>query len=87
MSAPSGSPQQSVLDAFDDGATTLDDVARRVGLSRDVVDAVVEYLLRTGRLAAERLTAGCPDGGCGACPVTATGVECSERAARLLRKV
>lgn len=65
MSAPS--PLRAVLGAFDAGATSLSDVARRTGLDRDVVDASVEHLVRMGRLSAGTLSTGCPDGGCGSC--------------------
>lgn len=63
-----GSPLRAVLDQFRAGAGSLDEVARRSGLRRDLVDAAVDHLVRTGHLRAEALTAGCPDGGCGSCP-------------------
>ena len=60
-------PLKSVLAAFDAGAHSLDDVRRRTGLDRDVVDAAVAHLVRMGRLSAESISAGCPSGGCGSC--------------------
>jgi hypothetical protein len=63
----STSPLRSVLTAFEDGARSRTDVCDRTGLRRDVVDAAIEHLLRMGRLGAQELTVGCPDGGCGSC--------------------
>ncbi len=60
-------PLSDVLDAFAAGAHSLDDVARRTGLSRDTVDGVVDQLVRMGRLEAKELAMGCPSGGCGSC--------------------
>jgi len=65
------SPLTAVLQAFEAGCGTLDEVARSSSLDRDVVDAAVEHLVRLGRLNAGVLAVGCPDGGCGSC---ATGV-------------
>lgn len=46
--------------------TGLDDVARSLGLSRDEVDAMVDFWVRRGELTAEPLR-GCPSAGrCGA---------------------
>jgi hypothetical protein len=63
----SSSPLRSVLTAFEDGARSRTDVCTTTGLRRDVVDAAIEHLLRMGRLDAQQLTVGCPDGGCGSC--------------------
>jgi hypothetical protein len=63
----SSSPLRSVLAAFEDGARSRTDVCTTTGLRRDVVDAAIEHLLRMGRLDAQQLTVGCPDGGCGSC--------------------
>ena len=63
----STSPLRSVLTAFEDGARSRTDVCAATGLRRDVVDAAIEHLLRMGRLGAQELTVGCPDGGCGSC--------------------
>jgi hypothetical protein len=61
-------PLRDVLGAVEAGAPTLDDVARRTGMAPDAVRAAVDHLVRMGRLGADRLTVGCADGGCGACP-------------------
>jgi hypothetical protein len=68
---PPSSPLTAVMQAFEAGCGTLDEVARSASLDRDVVDAAVEHLVRLGRLNAGVLAVGCPDGGCGTC---ATGV-------------
>ena len=47
-------------------AHRLDDIAERLGLSRDEVDAMVEYWVRRGRLSLEEV-GGCPAGGCSGC--------------------
>ncbi|CAI9407571.1 hypothetical protein AESSP_01848 [Aestuariimicrobium sp. T2.26MG-19.2B] len=60
-------PLSSVLAAFGAGALSLDEVADRTGLDRDVVDAAVDHLRRMGRLRATELAVGCPSGGCGSC--------------------
>ncbi len=64
-------PLTEILAAFAAGAATPAEVARRTGLSPQVVSSGVEHLLRTGRLVAEPLSLSCPEQGCGACP-TAT---------------
>lgn len=65
-SRPTG-PLSSVLAAFESGASTLDDVAQRTGLSRELVDGAVDHLVRTGRIDAKELSMGCPSSGCGSC--------------------
>lgn len=62
-------PLRSVAAAFDAGVTTRQAVAERTGLTRDVVDAAVDHLLRVGSLTTTALTAGCPQEGCGGCPI------------------
>lgn len=62
-----GGPLVAVLAAFEAGCRSLDEVGRRAGLSRDVVDAAVEHLVRLGRVEAKELAIGCPSGGCGTC--------------------
>ncbi|MBL1073561.1 hypothetical protein JK358_04070 [Nocardia sp. 2] len=52
------------------GGVRLDDVARRVGVSRAEVDSMVEYWVRRGRLSTEAIGSGCPSDGCGTCPST-----------------
>lgn len=60
-------PLTVVLAAFQSGVTSLDEVSTRTGLSRDVVAASVDHLVRLGRIEARSLAIGCPDGGCGTC--------------------
>lgn len=70
---------RDVLAAFD-GARTVDEVAARCGLRRDVVDAAVTQLVRLGRLRADIVVSGCPSGGCAGChgPGEVVGV-CASR--------
>lgn len=60
-------PLHAVMAAFEEGATSLHDIALRTSLSPDVVNASVEHLVRIGRLDAKELSMGCPSGGCGSC--------------------
>jgi hypothetical protein len=64
----SPSPLRAVLAELEAGAPTLDEVARRTGLDRDVVGAAVDHLVRLGRVSSSTLSTSCPDDGCGACP-------------------
>jgi hypothetical protein len=66
-SAARRTPATAVLEALDHGARTRAEVAARAGLAADVVDALVEMLLRTGHLGAESLATTCPSGGCSGC--------------------
>lgn len=61
-------PLRAVLAELDAGAPTLDDVARRTGLDRDVVAAAVHQLVRLRRVTSSVLATTCTDGGCGTCP-------------------
>lgn len=63
----SAGPLTGVLAAFESGARSLDEVAARTALTRDVVDAAVDHLVRMGRIEARELAIGCPTGGCGSC--------------------
>ena len=60
-------PLNAVLQAFEEGATSLDDISLRTSLPTDVVGAAVEHLRRMGRIDAKELSMGCPSGGCGSC--------------------
>lgn len=60
-------PASRVLAAFTDGATSVDGAARMTGLPVDTVRAVVEQLVRMGRMDAKQIQSGCPGGGCGSC--------------------
>ena len=65
--AGAGRPLSAVLAAFDAGAHSLDEVARRCALPLDTVRACVDHLVRMGRLEAKELAVGCPSSGCGSC--------------------
>lgn len=60
-------PLHAVLDAFERGASTIDEIAGLTELSRDVIVAAVDHLRRMGRIEATGMVAGCPGGGCGSC--------------------
>ncbi len=63
-----GSPLRQVLAEVRAGtATSLTELASRVGVSRDEVSAMVDHWVRKGRLSADDLGAACPSGGCGSC--------------------
>lgn len=67
-------PLQAVLDAVRSGTSSLAEVEARTGLTRDVVSAAVDHLVRLGRLSAGTLAFGCPGGGCGTCASGTGGV-------------
>lgn len=71
--AGAGGPLRAVLAAAGQGVSTLEDLAGVTGLSRDVVDAAVEHLVRARRLEAVDLSAACPASGCGTCPLRPGG--------------
>jgi hypothetical protein len=73
MSAPERSPLRAVLAELTAGAPSLDEVARRTGLDRDVVRAAVDQLVRLGRVRADTLSTSCPDTGCGGCAASSCG--------------
>lgn len=49
------------------GASTRKEIAATAGLERDIVDAVLDVLLRTGAIEAHALKFECGAGGCGNC--------------------
>lgn len=51
------------------GERSLNDIAQRLDLSRDEVEAMVEYWVSRGRLTVDQIGGGCPPGGCGGCGV------------------
>lgn len=59
-------PLRVVLDAVEDGVTTVAAIAARTGLSVDVVQAAVDHLRRLNRLSTLELRTVCA-GGCSAC--------------------
>lgn len=74
MSAPQ-SPLRRILAEITaaQGDLNLDEIARRIGISRDEADAMIDYWVRKGRLSIERITSGCPGGGCGSCADSTCG--------------
>lgn len=64
------SPLRRILEEINGAheAVSLDEIARRIGITRDEADAMVAYWVRKGRLSSDDLTAACPSGGCGTCP-------------------
>lgn len=65
-------PLRAVLAELTAGAPTLDDVARRTGLDRELVGAAVDQLVRLGRVSSSTLSTTCPDAGCGGCASTSS---------------
>ncbi len=65
--APALRPLTAILRAFEEGASSPAEVARRTGLTMDTVSAGLAHLVRVGRLAAEEFSLGCPPQGCGGC--------------------
>ena len=61
-------PLHLVLAEITAGTPTLAEIARRTGLTDDVVHAAVDHLVRAGRVTSTELSLGCPTGGCGTCP-------------------
>lgn len=68
----SSGPLVLVLEAFAQGAASLDEIAQRTGLTSEATRAAVDHLIRIGRIESRQLTTGCPEGGCGRC---ASGAE------------
>jgi hypothetical protein len=63
------SPLRVVLDSFESGTGTVAGIARDTGLSVDLVQAVLDQMIRMGKLRATPLSHGCPTGAsnCGPC--------------------
>ena len=63
------SPVRAVLASFDQGTTSVAGIAQDTGLSVDLVRAVLDQLIRMGKLQVTKLTAGCPvdAASCGGC--------------------
>ena len=62
---------RTVLDAFVDGARTVDDLAARTGLDPDLVRVALDQLVALGLVDAAPLAGACPDDACGGCAVSA----------------
>lgn len=60
-------PLRAVLEAFDAGAVTPADAARRTGLDPLIVATAIEHLVRIGRLHRQPMTSACPASGCAGC--------------------
>ena len=74
------SPLRWVLESFESGATTVAGIARDTGLSVDLVQAVMDELIRMGKLRATQMTYGCPTGAsnCGPCSLASEeGTACA----------
>lgn len=59
----------------------LDDIARGLGVTREEVDAMVEYWVRRGELVVDELSS-CASGGCGGCRFSGQGGACFRPAPR-----
>lgn len=66
------SPLRAVLESFENGAPSVAGIASDTGLSVDLVQAVMDQLIRMGKLRATPLSYGCPTGAsnCGSCSLT-----------------
>jgi hypothetical protein len=63
-------PLSQIAAAFADPACrSVADLERATGLPRDVLDAALDHLVRTGQLRAETLASGCPEDACGSCAI------------------
>ena len=60
-------PLTRIIEAFGQGVTTVDDLARQTGMPLEIARASVEHLVRMGRIEARELALGCPSSGCGGC--------------------
>lgn len=78
--APARRPLTAILRAFEEGASSPAEVARRTGLTMDTVSAGVAHLVRVGRLTAEKFSLGCPPQGCGGCAAARGDGSCASGA-------
>ena len=60
-------PLRLVLAELEAGTPTLAEVARNCGLDEAMTRAVVDHLMRSGRVRAAEFSLGCPASGCGGC--------------------
>ena len=74
--AKGSGPLSLLLDAVSSGCRTLPALVVRTGLSPDVVRTGLDHLVRSGRLEARAITAGCPAGGCGSCALASKSGGC-----------
>ncbi len=61
---------RTVLDAFVDGARTVDDIAERTGLDPDLVRVAIDQLVALRLVDSSPLAGACPDDACGGCAVS-----------------
>lgn len=66
-------PTRAVLASIESGAGSITEIAERTGLDPGVVSLVIDRLVASGHLTAERMQTGCPDGGCDICPSGSAG--------------
>lgn len=74
------SPLRAVLDAFETGSTSVAEVANKTGLPIDLVRAILDQLIRMGKMRATEMSYGCPtgDSDCGSCAeASESGASCS----------
>jgi hypothetical protein len=77
VTAPSGpSGLREVLDAFTSGALTVDDIARRTRLDRELVRVAIDQLVSLGLITSEQTSTSCPETACGGCSAP-TGNGCA----------
>ncbi|MDP3971447.1 MAG: hypothetical protein Q8P61_00860 [Candidatus Nanopelagicales bacterium] len=69
----SASPFDQVLAELRAGANSHRELAKRTGMSEGMINALVDYLKRTGLMTGEELAFGCPPRGCSECPSAASG--------------
>lgn len=60
-------PLRAVVAAIDSGAGSVEDVVRRTGLDRELVNLAISRLIALGRLQVSASPAGCAFGNCGSC--------------------
>lgn len=61
------SPKNQVLLAYESGATTRREIVAITHLDSDLVDLIIDILIRSGELNLQILQPGCRSGGCRGC--------------------
>lgn len=74
MSEMSKRPLQAVRAELARGVTTRAQLRRALDFPDDVIDAVVDHLIRTGGVGVQRLAVGCAIASCGGCPLASRKV-------------
>jgi hypothetical protein len=75
-------PLTSVLAAVAAGIPSISALIEATGLPRDVVEAAVDHLSRTDRLATLDLSASCEQAACNRCPLAERPLSISQCTAR-----